>query len=239
MPRLARIVIPGVPHHVVQRGNNRQDVFFVDDDRRAYLALLNEHAERCGVQVLGWCLMTNHIHLIVCPGREDSLARGIGRTHFRYAQYVNRLHGRSGHVWEGRFHSCALDEGHFWTAMRYVEQNPVRAGIAAKAWEYDWSSASAHIGVTQGDAVADMDTWRRMMEAAEWRQALSRRVGKEEMTFLRKNTERGWPLATDGAVAKFEKLIGRRLRPLAVGRPKGAKNRKPRQSRPKANGGQK
>ena len=134
MPRLARIVIPGAAHHVVQRGNNRQDVFFVDDDRRAYLALPAEYSRRYDVRVLGWCLMSNHVHLIVRPGKADSLAKGIGRTHFRYAQYINRLHGRSGHLWEGRFHTCALDEEHFRTAMRYVEQNPVRARIKRRPW---------------------------------------------------------------------------------------------------------
>ncbi len=107
MPRMARIVIPGQPHHVVQRGNNRQDVFFVDDDRRAYLEFLREHCERFGFNVLGYCLMTNHIHLVGTPASEDSLAKAIGRTHFRYSQYVNRLHGRSGHLWQNRFFLAA------------------------------------------------------------------------------------------------------------------------------------
>ena len=236
MPRLARIVIGGVPHHVVQRGNNRQAVFFVDDDRRAYVRLLKEHAERCGVQVLGWCLMTNHVHLIARPEKGDALARCVGRTDFLYAQYVNRLHGRSGHLWEGRFHSCALDEEHFWTAMRYVEQNPVRARMERRPWGYAWSSAAAHVGLTDDDPVADLGAWRRMMDAEEWRQALSRRVAKEEMTFLRRHTERGWPLATDRAVAKFEKLIGRRLRPLRLGRPKGSKDKMQRRKRKTLNG---
>jgi len=238
MPRLARIVIPGVPHHVVQRGNNRQDVFFVDDDRRAYLAVLRENAKRCGVQVLGWCLMTNHVHLIAVPDKGDSLAGCVGGTDFQYARYINRLHGRSGHLWEGRFHSCALDEEHFWTAMRYVEQNPVRAGMERRAWGYAWSSAAAHAGVREEDAVADLCAWRRMMDASEWREALSHRVAKEEVAFLRRNTERGWPLASDRAVAKFEKLIGRRLRPLRRGRPKGARDKKPRRLGRKMNGGQ-
>ena len=117
MPRLARIVIEGVAHHVVQRGNNRQDVFFVDDDRRAYLRLLQSQASRFGLILEGYCLMTNHVHLVATPSRPQSLARAIGRTNWLYSQYVNRLHGRSGHLWQNRFFSCPLGEGHFWAAL--------------------------------------------------------------------------------------------------------------------------
>ncbi len=143
MPRIARAVIPGVPHHVVQWGNNHEGVFFADDDRRAYLEFLAERAERFELEVLGYCLMTNHVHLVVRPYTEDALGKGVGRTHFRHSQYVNRFHGRSGHLWQGRFHSCALDEEHFWWALRYVEQNPVRAELVRRAWEYGWSSGPA------------------------------------------------------------------------------------------------
>jgi len=129
VPRLARIVLPGVPHHITQRGNNRQDVFFVDDDRRAYLDLLGQHAERFGLKVLGYCLMANHVHLIATPSAEESLAKAVGRTHFGYTQYVNRHHRRSGHLWQNRFYSCALDEVHLWRAMRYTERNPVRGKL--------------------------------------------------------------------------------------------------------------
>ena len=111
MPRVARIVIPGWPHHVVQRGNNRQDVFFVDDDCRAYLRFLCDQSARFGIHILGYCLMSNHVHIIAVPDGEDSLAKAIGRTHFLYAQYVNRVHGRSGHLWQNRFYSCASIRG--------------------------------------------------------------------------------------------------------------------------------
>ncbi len=231
MPRLARAAIPGVPHHVVQRGNNRQDVFFVDDDRRAYLGFLADRAERFGLEVLGYCLMTNHVHLVVRPLTADALAKGVGATHFRYSQYINRLHGRSGHLWQGRFHSCALDEEHFWAALRYVEQDPVRAGLVSKVWEYAWSSAPAHAGETEGDDLLDMAWWQRRMGSGKWRRLVARRLAKATAGFLRTSTERGWPLASDRAVARFEKLLGRRLRPLAVGRPQGAKDRRKRRRR--------
>ena len=133
MSRVARIVVPGCPHHVTQRGNNGQDVFFVDDDRRVYLCLLGEQSERFGLTIDGYCLMTNHVHLIATPRETDSLAKAVGRTHWRYTQYVNRLHGRHGHLWQNRFYSCALDDVHFWSAMMYVERNAVRAALVRRA----------------------------------------------------------------------------------------------------------
>ena len=129
MPRTARIVVPEVSYHITQRGNNKQDVFFVDDDQRVYLEILKEQSEKYGLQVEGWCLMTNHIHLVALPHGEDSLAKAVGRTHWLYTQYVNRLHGRSGHLWQNRFYSCMLSPMHFLSAMRYIESNPVRAKI--------------------------------------------------------------------------------------------------------------
>jgi putative transposase len=120
MPRTARIAIPEVPHHITQRGNNRQDVFFVDDDRRVYLSILKEQSEKYGLEILGWCLMTNHIHLIARPSTPESLAKAVGRTHFLYTQNINYLHRRSGHLWQNRFYSCPLGREHFWQALRYT-----------------------------------------------------------------------------------------------------------------------
>src|SRR5215510_8848881 len=117
MPRIARVVIPGVPHHVTHRGNNKQAVFFVDDDRRAYLDTLRELCDRFRVILHGYCLMTNHVHLVLTPKTTDGLARAVGTAHVRHSAYINRLHGRSGHLWAGRFHSCALDEIHFWRTL--------------------------------------------------------------------------------------------------------------------------
>jgi putative transposase len=223
MPRLARIVVPGVAHHVVQRGNNRQDVFFVDDDRARYLALLKGQSEVHGLEILAWCLMTNHVHLVAVPDKPDSLARAIGRTDFLYTQYVNRLHGRSGHLWQNRFHSCALDEAHFWTALRYVEQNPLRAGLVDRATGYEWSSAVAHTTGEDDRKLLDMSKWAAMMDPGEWRRVLARQPAREELRALRKCTHRGWPLAGDRALAKIEKVLGRRVRPLRTGRPAGRK----------------
>src|SRR3989339_1535890 len=149
MSRLARTVAAGWAHHITQhitqRGNNRQDIFFVDDDRLVYLDYLKQRADKYGLEVSGYCLMTNHIHIVATPHDDDSLAKAIGRTHFRYTQYINRFHKRSGHLWQSRFYSCALDERHFFVAMKYVELNPVRAKLCRMPWCYEWSSAGAHI----------------------------------------------------------------------------------------------
>ena len=198
MPRVARIVIPNCPHHITQRGNNRQDVFFVDD-----------------------CLMGNHMHLIVTPRSEAALAKALGRAHYRYAQYINRLHGRSGHLWQNRFYSCALDDDHYWRAMAYVEQNPVRARMVRCPWRYAWSSAAAHCG--QGPdrfGLLELAAWGKSLVAGGWRNTLAELVPRETVSALRLSTHRGRPLGSDGFLSKIESLLGRRLRPLPVGRPR-------------------
>jgi putative transposase len=220
MPRVARIVVPGVPHHVTQRGNNRQDVFFVEDDRRVYLDLLGEQAERFGLQVLGYCLMSNHIHLIATPAGEQSLAKAVGRTHFLYTQYVNRLHRRSGHLWQNRFYSCALDDVHLWRALCYVERNPVRARLVRMAWKYAWSSAAAHAGQTKPEPVLDIAAWRETWRPAKWRAELVRVEDAKLLGQVRSSTHRGRPLGSDSFLSKLEHRLGRRLRPKAVGRPR-------------------
>jgi putative transposase len=220
MPRVARIVIPGLPHHITQRGNNRQDVFFVDDDRRAYLALLNAQSERFGLSVLGYCLMANHVHIVAVPSAAESLARAIGRTHFLYTQYINRLHRRSGHLWQNRFYSCVLDEPHLWTALCYVERNPVRAKLVRVAWSYPWSSAAAHTGGAEASDLLDLDAWRARWTPARWQAQLRHPQDDRQIERLRLSTHTGRPLAGDSFLSKLERKIGRRLRPLPVGRPR-------------------
>ncbi len=233
MPRVARIVIPGCPHHITQRGNNRQDVFFVNDDRRVYLEILKAQAERFALTVQAYCLMTNHVHLIATPKSRESLAKAVGRTHWLYTQYVNRLHGRSGHLWQNRFYSCALDEQHFWTAMVYVERNPVRAKLVRAAWRYGWSSAAAHCGGRDGSGLLDLAAWGRLPRGGDWRDSLGKALQKDVLSKLRVWTHRGRPLGSDRFVAKLERALGRRLRPLPVGRPKKPRKRPARTVRRK------
>ena len=219
--------MPECPHHVTQRGNNRQDVFFVPDDYRLYLDILREQAERHGIEIHAYCLMTNHVHLVATPHRAESLAKAVGRTHWRYSQTINRLHGRSGHLWQGRFYSCALDRAHFGAAVKYVERNPVRARIVRRAWEFAWSSAAAHCGGQNETGLLDLGTWGKMLAGEDWRRVLSERDDKDAIRALRSCTSRGRPLGTDSFMSKIEKLVGRRLRPLPGGRPRkhGAENR--------------
>ena len=221
MTRLARIVIPGCAHHITQRGNNRQDVFFVDDDRLVYLAFLRKAAAQHGLAIDGYCLMTNHVHLIATPTREDSLAKAVGRTHLLYAQYVNRMHGRSGHLWQNRFFSCALDGDHYWTAMRYVERNPVRARMLRIPWRYKWSSATAHTGRGDQSNMLDLAAWRRDITPQRWEEMLTAREDEAIVDTLRMRTQTGRPLASDRFLSKLEAKLGRRVRPLPVCRQVG------------------
>ena len=226
MPRVARIVITKAAHHITQRGNNRQDVFFVDDDRRVYLELLQKYCEKYGMRVHGYCLMTNHVHLVAIPENEESLAKAIGRTHFCYSQYINRFHKRSGHLWQGRFYSCALDERHFWLAMRYIELNPVRAKLCRKPWRYKWSSAAAHIDGDSESELLNLSGWYKMISAGRWQKELADGVNDQQAERLRMNTHTGRPLGSDSFLSKCEKLIGRRVRPLPIGKPKKSKRKK-------------
>jgi putative transposase len=133
MPRNARCVVPGLAYHVTQRGTNQQRVFFSASDRVTYLRLLQQNLAPSETRLLAWCLMTNHTHLVLVPGHEDSLEVLLRRLHGRYAQMVNAKRLRSGHLWQNRFHSCALSGSHLLRTLAYVERNPLRAGLVAQA----------------------------------------------------------------------------------------------------------
>jgi putative transposase len=218
--------MPGVAHHVTQRGNNKQRVFQSDEDFRLYLYLIGKYAVRCGVEILGYCLMPNHVHLVAVPEEEESLARALGGTHGEYALAVNASSTRSGHLWQNRFFSCPMDEGHCWRALRYVDLNPVRAGLVGAAWEWRWSSARAHV-VDDDDPVLDAG-WRDTLGGWDddaWRQLL--RDGDVEFSdTLRRSTHTGAPLGDRGFVEELERRWGRRLRVGSRGRPrKGSEER--------------
>ncbi len=210
----------GVPHHVTQRGNNRQDVFFVDADRSVYLDLLTMHAEHFRVVVYGYCLMTNLVHLIVVPERQYALAKAIGRTHYDYTRYINHLHGRSGHLWQNRFFSCPLDDEHYWTALCYVERNPVRARMVRRAWRYPWSSAVAHVSGKDRGGLLDLSEWRRQKDRDDWAEQLTEPQDEGTISAIRLAMRTGRPLGSDRFISKIETLIGRRLRAAPVGRPR-------------------
>jgi len=220
MPRAARVVIPGCPHHVTQRGNNRQDVFFVDDDRRFFLRQLRQAADRFGLAVEAYCLMTNHFHLVAVPKTEDSLHLALKQVNQLYTQYVNALHGRSGHLWQNRFFSCPLDEEHEWTALLYVDRNPVRAKLVRRAWLWPWSSAAAHCGQKDLTGLLSSTNWAKRAQPDVWRESLTEAQDEKELELLRLSTTRGRPLGSDSFLSKLERALGRRLRALPHGRPR-------------------
>ena len=171
MARLARLVVPGVAHHVTQRGTRRQPVFFGDDDYLAYRELVSAACAERGVSCLAWCLMPNHVHLILTPPTADALRAALGEAHRRYSRRVNFAHRWTGYLWQGRFASYPMDEAHLMTAVRYVELNPVRARLAKRAEDWRWSSAKAHVS-GKGDGLTDLTAlagvhrnWRAMLSA--------------------------------------------------------------------------
>lgn len=221
MPRLARSVCAQVPHHITQRGNRREQVFFTDEDRQAYLGWLKEYAEKHEVDILAYCLMTNHIHLVALPRTEDGLQQTLKPLHMRYAQRINRTRGWKGHLWQGRFFSSALDEAYLWAALRYVERNPVRARMVRKAENYRWSSAGAHCGLRQDDVLTTKSSWRKQFEAiGDWSAWLAQGDEPQELEVLRRNADKGLPCGSEKFIRKLEKLTGRALQYRPQGRPR-------------------
>lgn len=220
MPRLSRRVFPGLPHHVVQRGNRREDVFFSDADRLAYLDGLAEYCAAGGVQIVAYCLMTNHVHLVVVPRTESALKDAFQPLHTRYAMRVNRTRGLTGRVWQGRFFSAVLDETYFYAAVRYVELNPVRARMVGKASDFRWSSAPAHCGLGQDPLLVAPNPWLPdLNDAVAWTEWLAEGDQPDHVATLRQNTRREIPCGSETFVCELERRVGRPLRPRPRGRP--------------------
>mgnify|MGYP001233814767 CR=1 FL=1 len=218
MPRAARIVVPGVPYHITQRGNRREDVFFCDGDRNLYLKLLLLYSRNNGLAVKGYCLMTNHVHLVAVPERETSLCDVFKPVHVCYAQHVNRARRLTGHVWQGRFYSCPLDDAHYIRAMRYVERNPVRARMAEHAVDYPWSSAAGHCGLRQDVFAPDAEFLAET--AGDWRTFLSEDGDAGEVERLRAHTRTGKPLGGVTFLTLLETHLKRPVRSRPRGRPR-------------------
>jgi len=219
---MARAVLVGVPHHLTQRGLDRQAAFLADADREVYLGLVRSAAARFGADLLGYCLMTNHVHWVVVPRAEESLARAFGEAHGRYAAYANARMSRSGHFWQNRFFSCSLDRAHLWAALRYVERNPVRAGLVAASADYEWSSAAAHTGAEAPPDWLKLEPLRSSFTPAEWAAYLESDTMGDEEVALRRNTYTGRPAGSADFVAWAESSIGRVLAAQPGGRPKKA-----------------
>jgi len=209
MARLARVVIPGAPHHLTQRGNRRQVTFFSDDDYRLYRALMAEWCARCGVTVWAYCLMPNHTHLIVVPDTAHGLRRAIGEAHRRYTRHVNFREGWRGHLWQGRFASFPMDESYLLIATRYVELNPVRAGLAATPDAYPWSSAAAHLA-GMDDQLVKVAPLLHLVD--NWHQFLSGGVELQEAETIERHAQTGRPLGHANFLEHIEQVLGRLLK---------------------------
>lgn len=230
MPRLARIVIPGVAHHVTQRGNRRMPIFFSDEDRAAYLALLAEAAAASGTRCLAWCLMDNHVHLILVPESADGLRAMLGEAHRRYTRRVNLREGWRGYLFQGRFASYPMENAHLMAAVRYVENNPVAAGLAAEARDWPWSSARSHVAGKRvsGDPLTDVPALGKHVR--NWRALLRHGAegsdvgpeGEAVADAIEARLRTGRPLGVAEWIAEQEKLAGRPLAPRKPGRKKRA-----------------
>ena len=218
MPRIARVCARGYPHHITQRGNNREKAFFDDEDRRFYLDVLTRYRDKYKMKILAYCLMGNHVHVLAVPERQTSLARGIGGTNLLYTQYVNRKYTRSGRLWQNRFFSSLVEkEPYLWAVMRYIERNPVRAKLVKRAEDYAWSSAGAHVSGKQDEVLSDEGQFNEK-EIKAYREFI-RKDDREIDTAIRRATSTGRPLGSEGFIKKLQKALRRDLLPKKGGRP--------------------
>ena len=209
MARLARVVAPGLPHHVTQRGNRRLDTFFCDDDYRVYQDLMAEWCAHYGVAVWAYCLITNHVHLIAVPATEEALGLAVGEAHRRYTRHVNLREGWRGHLWQGRFASFPMDERTLLAAARYVELNPVRAGTTKRPEDYAWSSAKAHLA-GRDDRLVKVGPLLDI--AGDWATFLAGGLGEAECAALRQHERTGRPLGDERFIKRLETTLGLSLK---------------------------
>ena len=217
MPRRRRLILPGFPHHVTQRGNHRSDTFREKEDYQFYLVQLSKYLKKYGIRLYSYCLMQNHVHLIPVPNSRTSLSRCLHDLHGLYADYFNGKYDVSGHLWQGRFFSCVLDSPHLWNAIRYVERNPVRSRLVTKAELYPWSSAPFHCGLKQ-DRLLDSNFPPSGL-IQDWRHWLDLDQPEAEVQEIRSSTWKGVPYASKAFTRELEALSGIRLLPRKRGRP--------------------
>jgi len=218
MPRSARFVLPGYPFHLTHRGNNKRQIFYSDEDRRKYLFWFEEARQKWNVQVLSFCLMNNHVHFIVIPESDFSLAKMIHTVHRRYAYYLNQKYKHSGHLWEGRYYSCVLDDNHLMAAVRYVERNPVRASIVGKPWGWVWSSAREHLGLEK--SIICLEGIHRFISMPRWREYIDQVEPTEDLEQIRKQTMAFKAWANDDFRGRIKQQYGIDLFLNERGRPK-------------------
>src|SRR4030042_2625995 len=209
MPRIARIVVPHFPHHVIQRGNRRQNVFFSESDKRLYIKLLQKQGKEAGIKYWSYCLMDNHIHLVAIPEKEKSCAQGIGKADREYSLLINSREGWEGYLWQGRFMSFPMDDSYLFAAIRYIERNPVRAGLVKYAEDYTWSSARAHVYRSDDPLVSEIPSH---LHTDSWAEYLRHPDDQSMMRAFGRSARTGRPLGDDPFLLELEKITGRVLR---------------------------
>ena len=214
MARLARIVVPGIPHHVTQRGNRREAIFFQEGDHEIYLDLLAEQTAKACVEVWAYCLMPNHVHLILTPEHADGLGRAVGEAHRRYTNFINARGRWTGHLFQSRFASVVLDDTHLVRAVRYVSLNPVRARLVKRPEEWKWLSVRAHLAEAD-DAVVKV---RPVLERVPHLKELLNAEIEEDFSDFRRAETTGRPLGPPDFVDGLEKILGRKIARQAPGR---------------------
>jgi putative transposase len=225
MPRRPRIVLPGTPLHLIQRGNNRQACFFATNDYLVYLQWLEEYAEKYECDIHAYVLMTNHVHLLVTPQNTTSVGVMMKNLGQRYVQYINRTYQRSGTLWEGRFRSCITqDEGYVLSCYRYIELNPVRAGMVEHPAEYRWSSYRSNAQGEASKLLKTNDLYQRLGESNSQRQERYRELFRNQLDQgvidqIRRATNGNFALGNDRFKSQVEEALGRRVSPGKTGRP--------------------
>jgi len=223
MPRIARAVAVGFPHHIIQRGNNKEKVFFEKEDRQKYLELLKKYSDKWECPILAYCLMENHVHLLARPKQEKSLYKMMQGLTLCYTQYINRKYERTGRLWESRYHSCIVDREHYlWAVARYIEQNPRRAKIVKKEEDYPYSSAKAHIEGGK-DHILGEELFNGN-QRKDYIAFIRKGITEEEIQRLKYSTRTGRPFGREEFTKKMEKKLNKRFILQKPGRPKGRKS---------------
>jgi putative transposase len=224
MARLARVVAPGIPHHVTQRGNRGLKTFFGNEDYQTYLALMAENCASAGVEVWAYCLMPNHVHLILVPQDPDGLRRALGEAHRQYTRRVNLREQCIGHLWQERFRSFPMEDAHVLDAARYVELNPLRARLVRRLERWRWSSARAHLDGCDDTLVKVAPL---LEQVPDWKNFLDGGLDDESLNTIRRHVRTGRPLGSDGFLERLEAQLDRPLKPGRRG-PKPLRNIKRR-----------
>ena len=217
MARQARIVLPGFPHHITQRGNRRQQTFFGREDYALYRDLMIAACASQRMVCWAWCLMPNHIHLVLQPPDAGALARALSEAHQRYTRHINAREGWTGYLWQGRFASCAMDEGHALAAVRYVELNPVKAQLVRRAEDWPWSSARYHVRGEVDGLTAAVEYLSRV---PDWRRYLAGNLDAAEQARIGYFTQTGYPMGAPDWLDALEASTGQTLTPRRRGRPR-------------------